>query len=1762
MGNRIGSFYVFVGLGMLLLTSFNSFSQTLSKHNWYFGSTQNSIRFNRVTDVPALVTNKAALFGTGGSAVATDPGNGNLLFYTDGNRIYDAQHVAMATDIIGNPAAKQPAVISPVPKQPGKYFVFTNTANFMAPGAIRVTVVDMNRFGSATFPSPPFGAVETTVKAKNTLVAGLGNVSEGMIILPHDNGEWYWLVTQDANSSTFNATLIDDNSYSGAIALPNTSTAPAVPAMTVGSMAYHEGLKKLAVAPNDANKNALILDFNEVTGQFLFPATGIISNTAVSTTAEPAFYDIEWSGSGQYIYLSVNGDAGINGDVLQYDVNNPGTTITTVFPAPSTLFRSFGLQRGPDSLVYHLYQQTNGGQFLLGRIDEPEAAGPAATYNAAPTGFGGIDFGGKGFSAYIPKDTVGLKADFVTVGTCMRSPTTFHPIISPNADSLHWMINDTLTNGWSPKRIFYKAGSYDVKLTAFYRGQSVDVQKSVVIQDFPLTLKLVADTTACREEFPPKRGSSSPKQFSVPLKVSGGTPASITWSNLETGMTLHPDSAGYYYVVVTDAGGCSGYAGVNVREYGLQTQIYNKWYFGKNAGIDFSQQPPKPLSESAMDAPEGCAIACDRNGQQIFYTDGSTVWNKQHTVVATNIGGNPRASQSSLIIQIPGDETLYYIFTTQDMNGTDKLRLSYSLYDIKANAGKGGVVQQGTFMYLRNTERITGTNGALLVHELQNSTFRSYAVTANGIGNPVYTDIGTQHSMAFPHNVDGYMKLGGRDFVAVPISTPGVSARIEVFKMDTTGTLSLYNNINLNDNNAQIYGVEFSTSGKKLFASVRYTANSSAIYEYAIDSATLAPTLIQKIPVTADLGAIQIGPDGQIYVAVNNNGNNTSLGTITVVEQRGQPLAKSSFNLSGFALAGGTNSWLGLPNFININSTTPPQPGLAVTATCSQQDTRFDGSGRDPNIEEYYFTVTNAAGQTVAQSDPQNKFNPQFTATLPAGKYKVTLRLSNRCDASIDFAKDFEITGPPLDPSTGVPFCNTPSVNLDANPTNAPNLTYLWTTGETTETLTITKVGLYEVTVFDDKGCSTTGQFVAADSRPLFDLGPDQTICQNQTVADLDSRNAGMTHAWTVDGVGSGSGQTHVVNTAILGVHDYSVRVTDPITGCFRDDTKVFTINALPTINFTGTNPTSCGAADGSVSLTIVSGTGPLFTYSINGPGVGQTVVDQPSGGPPYNVPNLGAGTYVATVADQTSNCTTTMTAGLSDTNFNLAATPVPPNCDPVDLAITTSLVSASVTWTATGPQTFTNTTTTNGTGGFTIPDLPQGDYTIEVKNAGCTQSINQTIAPAAKIPVTLTPDLCAMTLTASSSAAGTTTFDWSLTPPGAINGAPAGATISIAANTTSSVVFTVVATNNPAGCPNTATITLNPGAGILPNLSQTDACKDIVTVNAVPTGNFTYYWRVNGNATPDPTLGGSSIILNRADDGNTYLVTVYEPQSGCSRDGGPLTVQVNGPIDAFLASSIACQDGQPIDLTATTTDPTGVSYAWKLDNNDLSGVTTATTSQTAEGTYQVKISKGSCDATASLTVRRAPLPSVDIPTRVVICDDPENVDPKTRTVDLDPGAYISYEWFKNGVTLNYTDRVLTADSKGEYKVVISDAFGCKNNDITKVDEDCLPWLNGPNAFRPSSTIVNAERPELTNADFWLVTRFIEDDQFKVFIYNRWGEMVFSSTDRYFQWNGGYNNDISRPLPPGTYSYVVKYVSSYRKDEGVKEKRGGVALIR
>ncbi|MCE7862561.1 MAG: PKD domain-containing protein [Bacteroidetes bacterium CHB5] len=1733
---RVNEFHSARPLRWLLLLMFvlplSLLAQDLSRHNWYFGNSANGIRFNRGTNAAQPVTNQATPFAQGGAAVATDPATANLLFYTDGIRVYDATHTTMpnGTGLNALANANQPVAISPMPGQTNRWYIFTNTANFTTGGSISRSAVDMNQFGNAVFPAPALGVVEA---AKNVAMPVLTNRSEGMIIVPHANNTDFWLITHENGTQTFSATRIDATAT-----FPTINSSGLGFTMSVANFAYHEASGKLAVSPQDANVDALILNFDNTSGLFSFDR--LIVNSAVPTaTGNQAIYDIEWDRQGRYLYLSRHGDTGISANVFQYDYLNPTITLAPVIN--TNIFRSYGLQVAPDSAIYHLYQATAGGPFLVGSLTNTDTVASQVINTQAL--FGGLNFNGTQFPSFKPRDSVELQVTFTAQGTCQSSPTSFFPEVLPNADSLRWDFGDGAGSAnWSPVHTYTGAGTFNVTLNAFYRGQTQSTTQPVTINPFSLTLQLTQDTTACRDEFPPPRGTATPAtQFRVTVNIQGGTPASVVWSNGDIGATLTPDSAGYYYVVVTDATGCSAYAGVNVREYGLADQRANVWHFGNHAGIDFNEQPPVALNNSAMDAPEGCAIVCDRNGDVIFYTDGDKVFDKTDTEIDNGIGGDPAASQSAIIVPIPGDETLYYIFTTQAINGTALFEVRYSLFDLKLNAGNGGLQQKNVLLFSKSTERITANERWVIVHEYGNNVFRSYPITEEGIGQPVYSETGSVHSFQSAVNAEGYMKIGPRNNVAVTLSTPGTSNLVELFTLDdSTGRLDNFRQINLNEPNGQVYGVEFSPGGNKVFATVKGSPTPSQIFEYFLDSIN-QPYFRQRIDQNLELGAIQRGPDNQLYVAINGSG---VLGTIQANEDTTQ---LSSFNPAGFALLGGTNSRLGLPNFIQFQGNASGGPGFNFAGVCLGDSTQFSGTPTD-QIDNFLWSFGD--GGTSTEASPLHLY-------AAAGIYTVSMRLTNRCGLDTTLVQQVEIFAPPATPSIpgAVALC-TGAVTLDANIPNTPGITHLWSNGETTQTVVINNPAVISVINTSTNGCTSTAQSFVVDNRPVVDLGPDLTICEDNATPTLDAQNPGATYQWTINGVNASTIQTQGVDVSTPGVFTYEVTVTDPFTTCFTVEDKVFTINVSPAFVLSGTDPTSCGIPDGTVSLqlnTSVPAGGP-YSYFITGPNsFNQQGIDQTAPSLVGPITGQSAGTFSAIVTDQISGCTLSSSFALTD----VALTITPVVTDPCIVAYSVTVAGG------TGPYQFT--LTNSGTGqvfGPSLPStspflttgiaptLPAGNYILEVEDAsGCIDTQNIAVTP--NPPVTFTvdaSDLCDATpsLTASGTA---TSYTWSSNVPGSIVGPTNGATIQLLPG--AGVVTFTVTGSGPGGCPFTQDVTINVPDTIVPNFTQSDACADQVILTAQPSGNFTYRWYANGSITP--TALGQSISLSVADDGDSYELEVLSTLTGCIVRSAPQTVSIVGSITAGLSGTPACDDNQPFTLTATT-NTTGETYTWFLNNVLIAGANTATINQTAAGTYRVEISKSGCMTPAEIQVIKLPMPQGNLPDRVVICNDPDNNDPATATVDLDPGVFQTYDWFKNEISLNYTDRVLTADSEGLYDVDITNSFGCVSRDRTEVLNDCVPKIVAPNAFRPSSGVG-------TNKDFFAYTFFITDN-FQVMIYNRWGELVFESRDKNFKWNGGYNNNAGQPLPAGTYAYVFKYESSFRPEKGTQEQRGGVVLIR
>ncbi|HOZ88385.1 MAG TPA: CUB protein, partial [Bacteroidia bacterium] len=243
-----------------------------------------------------------------------------------------------------------------------------------------------------------------------------------------------------------------------------------------------------------------------------------------------------------------------------------------------------------------------------------------------------------------------------------------------------------------------------------------------------------------------------------------------------------------------------------------------KWYFGNQAGLDFTTTPPTILTNSAMNALEGCASMADGSGNLLFYTDGVTVYNSSHTAMSNGTGlfGNNSACQACIILRQPGSTSLYYIFTVQGVSGS--AGLNYSIVDMTLSSGQGSVTVKNSPLYSAGCyEKLTGTqhcNGSdfwVLSHDIGSSVFRAHQLTSVGVSPSVVTStIGT--AVGLPYSL-GCMKISPN---GTKLGMTDYLGYVDLFDFNNS-TGAVTNSLSLLTNFSS-YGCEFSPDGTKFYA--------------------------------------------------------------------------------------------------------------------------------------------------------------------------------------------------------------------------------------------------------------------------------------------------------------------------------------------------------------------------------------------------------------------------------------------------------------------------------------------------------------------------------------------------------------------------------------------------------------------------------------------------------------------------------------------------------------------------------------------------------------------------------------------------------------------------------------------------------------------------------------------------------------------------------------------------------------------------------
>ena len=372
-----------------------------------------------------------------------------------------------------------------------------------------------------------------------------------------------------------------------------------------------------------------------------------------------------------------------------------------------------------------------------------------------------------------------------------------------------------------------------------------------------------------------------------------------------------------------------------------------------------------------------------------------------------------------------------------------------------------------------------------------------------------------------------------------------------------------------------------------------------------------------------------------------------------------------------------------------------PQCSASTTVTANGPTTFCSGG-----------SVTLDAGNGFASYLWSNSATTQTINVATGGVYSVTVTNSGGCPAvasSSTIIVNTNPSAPVITPNASTTFCEGGSVSLSA--TNGLT-TYLWSNGETANTINVISSGNYFVTVTNVNGCSASSVSMPVTVNPL----PTPTIAGSSTICSgasstLDGGSGYTNYLWST----GETAQTISVNLAGL----YAVTVTNN-NGCTGEAsiTEVIGNVLTPTISSNGSNSICQGS-----SVILDAGTG-FNTYNWSNGATSQVIVVGSANSYSVSVSDLNGCTGASNVV------TTTM---LDTPSFS------------VTIPLTTICPGDSISAIATSDS--INTYTWNP-GGFTgnpfviIAGTTSVYSSVATNSVGCQSQINFTVNVTSAPPV------------------------------------------------------------------------------------------------------------------------------------------------------------------------------------------------------------------------------------------------------------------------------------------------------------------------------------------------------------------------------------------------------------------------------------------
>ena len=464
---------------------------------WYFGY-GSGLDFSSGNAVPISGGQISAYEGC---ATACNAVTGQLIFYTDGIRVWNKNHSQMPNGfgLFGDNYSSASALIVPKPGSTNLYYIFTSTGNANPSRQLHYSIVDMS-----------MNAGLGDVSIKNTLL--LNPSCEKLTGVFHCNGIDTWVIAHELNNNSFHAYLVSAAGVAPAVV----SSVGGVHLTGKGYMKASPDGRKLGLAANSSGNGIVqLFDFNNF--------TGAVSNP-ISLPPDFCNYAVSFSPDNSKFYVT-GFEYCPQEQLYQYDLSSgvPATIIASkTYIATETYFGA--LQNGPNG---KMYLALDGQDVSV--INNPNAVGLACNYSSNAINLTGVSSHGLPYfiESYFNQLTFNLGND-TTV--CSSSFTL--------DAGTGWASYQWSTGATTQTISVNTTGSYWVVVS----NGSCSVSDTIAVQFNSYSVNLGNDTSLCA-------GDS--------LTLNAGPGTSWQWSTGASTQSITVNTAGSYWVVVT-SGQCSG----------------------------------------------------------------------------------------------------------------------------------------------------------------------------------------------------------------------------------------------------------------------------------------------------------------------------------------------------------------------------------------------------------------------------------------------------------------------------------------------------------------------------------------------------------------------------------------------------------------------------------------------------------------------------------------------------------------------------------------------------------------------------------------------------------------------------------------------------------------------------------------------------------------------------------------------------------------------------------------------------------------------------------------------------------------------------------------------------------------------------------------------------------------------------------------------------------------------------------------------------